>query len=199
MNTFKTKRRVALLLFICLFVQGVVFGQDKTQEIKTDLQGYFDLLMEKKISEALDYVHPKLMGIIGKETFEKQYNDMFSNPQINVYFEGFGVDSISDILENGGSDFALVKYHFRLINDVDTAKDESGQLPAILLNSFKTQFGEENVTLEGAGKVITNATRELFAVKSSEFEGWKIVDYEKGLRMLLVSFIPEEVLKHFNK
>lgn len=184
---------VSFLLALCVSTAA------QESEITSTLQRYFQLIEEKKIAEALDYVHSDLISMVGKEMFVQQYDQLFNSPGSEVSLEQFSIDSVSVIHEFEQVDYALVNYSFQMTFEVDLSNDTSGLLPDVLLSSYQTKFGKENVISEVAGTYLIHTSREMFAVRSDSFEGWKILDYEKGIRMILVSIIPEAVLIHFNK
>lgn len=178
---------VLLLLMLMAFT---LQGQDKKEEIKKDIATYFSLLQEEKIAEALDWVHPDLIGMIGKEMFLMQYEEMLKKAS----FGAMEIDSVSNVYtskEKG--DYALVNYQFAMDYDVSDMPEAS---KPIFFSSMKSQFGE--AVMEG-DVVKVKAKREMFAVSRNDFEGWRVLDYEKGMKMILEGIIPEEVFSHFNK
>ncbi len=188
-----------LIVSTLLFWSLGTCAQDHKASIKEDLSNYFNLLEEKKISEALDHVHPELMDMVGKETFMQQYGQLFSDPASEVSFKDFNIDSISSLHIYEEVKYAQVDYGYQLIFDVRGEEPRDTTMTQLLVYSFGGQFGKENVVADENGKITITAQKQLFAVMKEDFDGWKIVDYEKGMRFMLVAFIPEEVLKHFNK
>ena len=177
---------LAILLFVSISLQG----QTQEAAIKKDIETYFKLLQEEKISEALDWVHPDLIGMIGKEMFLTQYSEMLKKAS----FGALEIKSVSPVYATSEKgDYALVDYNFKMNYDVS---DMEGQARQIFLSSMKSQFGE--AVLKG-DVVEVSAVREMFAVSKIDFEGWRILDYEKGMKMILTSIIPEEVFTHFKK
>lgn len=187
------------IVFASLFVLASfsLFGQSET--IDKTLNEYFRLLEQKQISEALDYVHPELIDMLGKETYEQQYDQLFNSPGIEVNLYGFSIDSISNSFDFEKKEYALVKYAFQMVFKVDMSKDDEGLLAPFLLNSYQTKFGKDNVRFEAPGSYFIKSSRDMFAIKSADFEGWKIIDFEAGMRMFLIGIIPEQVLKNFKK
>ncbi|NVJ47374.1 MAG: hypothetical protein HWE07_09610 [Cytophagia bacterium] len=184
----KNTRFTTLLIFLLFSVS--MKGQSQEEAIKKDIKTYFDLLQEEKISEALDWVHPDLIGMIGKEMFLAQYKEMLKQAS----FGAMEIKTVSEVYstEEKG-DFALVNYKFAMDYDVSTMEDQAKQ---IFLSSLKSQFGD--ATIED-NVVKVQADREMFAVARADYEGWRILDYDKGMKMILSSFVPEEVFTHFNK
>lgn len=188
--------RVAIVSFFFCLCFSIAAQQD---EITSSLNSYFELIEKKEISMALDYVHPGLIEMLGKEMFEQQYNQLFNSPGLEVDLGQFSIDSLSTIHEYEQVKYSLVNYSFQMTFRVDLSKDDSGLLADVLLGSYQSKFGKDNVTSEVPGAYLIHTPREMFAVMDADFEGWKILDYEKGMRLILVSIIPEAVLTHFNK
>ena len=175
-----------IVCFLCLNS----IAQDANEQITADINQYFQLLQEEKISEALDWVHPDLIGMVGKEMFLAQYNEMLKKAS----FGELTITSISEVFNSSSKgEFALVNYAFQMNYDV---ADMDASAKQIMLNSMKSTFGDAE--LDG-DLVKVKANREMFAVSKPEFEGWRILDYEVGMRPMLIGIISEEVLNHFGK
>lgn len=187
----------SIIFFALLFSAFSLFSQE--EKIKTTLQEYFSLLERKEVSPALDHVHPDLINMLGKPTFEAQYDQLFNSPGIEVDLTNFSVDTLSQMYLHDDNKYVLVDYSFQMTFKVDISDDDSGLLPDVLLGSYQSRFGKENVTSDTPGTYMIQVERELFAVQSTSFEGWKIIDFEEGMRIMVVGIIPENVLKHFNR
>ncbi len=171
-------------------------GQENEKAIKADVETYFALLQEKKISDALDYVHPDLLAMVGKAMFEQQYNAMLNNAKMDVNFGDLTIESVSEIFQSTekGS-FALVDYQFQMNYVINLENDQAKN---IMISALKKQYGEAGFSQDG-NKVQVTSARQMFVNSRSDFEGWRILDYEAGMRIMLVSIISEEVLTHFGK
>lgn len=187
----------SITILALIFSTFSLFSQENG--VKSTLTEYFGLLEEQEISAALDYVHPDLINMLGKATYEKQYDQLFNSPGIEVDMADFSIDTLSQVYQQDDVKYVLVDYSFFMTFKVDISNDESGLLPGILLSSYQTRFGKENVTSEVPGTYLIRIQREMFAVEKPSFDGWKIIDFEEGMRVLIVGIIPEEVLKHFNR
>lgn len=190
--------RVKVLIILLLLTKSL-FLQAQHEEISSSLKEYFTLLEKKEVSDALDHIHPELINMLGKSTFEEQYNQLFNTPGVEIGMSDFSVDTLSQIYVYEKEKYALVDYSFKMTFKVDISHDESGLLSDVLLSSYQSRFGKNNVTSETPGTYLIHTERELFAVKSQAFEGWKIADFEEGMRIMIVAFIPEAVLNHFNR
>ena len=178
------------VLFICLLMGFGLQAQTPEEAIRKDVSTYFQLLQEQKISEALDWVHPDLIGMFGKELFLDQYKEMLEKAS----FGDLDIKSVSPVFSTEAKgDYALLNYNFKMNYDVADMEDQQKQ---IMLNVMKSQFGE--ATLKG-NIVEVSSAKEMFAVSKPEYQGWRILDYEKGMKVFLATIIPEEVFTHFKK
>ena len=189
--------RLLTTLCLCIFLAHGLYAQSQKEEIAATLNTYFKLVEEQKVSEFLDYVHPKLIGMMGRPMFEKQYEAFFNAPNLNMTMEGIKADKISDVFEQEGGKFALVNYSFKMTLVMKPDQDETAG--NLVYESYKKQFGEENVSTEKPGTYLINGKRDLFVCQQEGFEGWKLLDYEPGMKMILSQFIPAAVFEHFNK
>ncbi len=186
--------KTSLILFsICISLSCL--GQE--EQIRPKVNEYFKLLEEKKISEALDHVSPELLDMLGKDTFVNLFNQMFNTPGIEFSLGNFKINSISSGFEFDEKTFVLVKYQNKMTFKVDMSNDKEGLLGPILLGTYKRQYGEDNVTFEEPGTYIIDLDKDMYAIQSSAYEGWKIMEYEKTMAMFLDRLIPVEVRNHF--
>ena len=192
--------RFLFVLFTLSGLLNITSAQSDEDAIRSMLlEEYFERLGDQQISEALDHVHPDLINILGKDMFVSQYQQMFNAPGVDISMEGFSVDTVSATFNYDQAKYALVDYGFKMTFVVDMSNDEDGLLHGILLGTYKRQFGQENVMSETEGTYVIQINREMFAVQNPKFVGWKILDFEEGLRMIIDKIIPEEVFKHFNR
>lgn len=193
------KNTKVLIAITALFIGITLHAQTKEEAIKKDIGTYFDLLAEQKISEALDMVHPELIGMIGKEGFEQQYKQLFNTPGMKVTMGDFKINTVSPIFNYDSKDYALVNYQFLMTFKVDLSNDKDGLLKPLLLSNYKGKFGEENVKFKDPDNYVITTKREMFAVNAEGYNSWKILDFEEGMKVLISTFIPQEVFTHFNK
>ena len=192
-------RLLSTFLMLSGFLNSVIAQSDENAIRSMLLDEYFELLGDQQISKALDHVHPDLINMLGKDLFVSQYQQMFNAPGVDMSMEDFTVDTVSATFNHDQANYALVDYGFKMTFVVDMSDDEDGLLHGVLLGTYKRQFGQENVTSETDGTYVIQVNREMFAVQNPKFEGWKILDFEEGLRVIIAGIIPEEVFKHFNR
>ena len=186
------KKLIHFLAFLLL--SYVSLAQSIEEDIRADVESYFSLLREEKISEALDYVYPDLINMMGKEMFEQQYNKLLNDANMKASFGDIVINNLSEIKAHEKGDFALLEYTF----DMDyVLNHDSDQVKDIMANALQSQF-KEGFKRDG-DQVKVTAKREMFVIRRSDFEGWKILDYEPGMKMILTSIIPKEIFDHFNK
>ncbi len=187
-----------LVMVLCLILLPIVLLSQE-REIKKDVNTYFELLSEHKVSEALDMVHPELLSMLGKASFQAQYEKMFNNSEVKISFGKFQINSVSDVFAFDEKTYALVDYNFNIIYKVDLSKDDKGTLKALLLSNYQSKFGAENVVLVEPDEYHITTKRELMAVNANSYNTWKVLELDEGIRALAATFIPQEVLSHFSR
>ena len=186
-----------ILIHIVLCYSLGVFAQGNKAEIQSTVESYFDLLEKKEISNALDHVYPELLDMLGKDTFVNMFNQILNSPGVGVSLDGFEVDSISASFAFEKKTFAVVKYSHNMTFEVDMSNDTEGLLAPFLLGTYQRQYGEDNVTFKKPGTFIIHLDKDMYAIKSKDYEGWKVIEYEKTMSMFLDKVIPEQVREHF--
>lgn len=187
-------------LILCFLVAAFALqAQEVEGVIKKDINTYFDLLGEQKISEALDMVHPELLAMIGKDVFLAQYEEMFNTPGISITMGDLKINSVSPVFNHDSKDYSLVDYQFIMTFQMDMSEDKDGLLKGILMGSYGRQYGTENVTFEDPDKFVITVKKEMIAVNAEGYPTWKILDIDEGMKMILVAFVPKEVFTHFNR
>lgn len=172
-------------------------AQGKRQEVKNTANSYFSLIEERNISQALDYIYPEFLDLLGKETFENMFNQIFNAPGVDIGLGNFKIDSVSPSFKSDERLFVLVKYNHDMTYKVDMSKDTEGLLASILLSSYQSKFGKENVTFEAPETFIINVAKDMYAIQSPAYTGWKVIEYEATMSFFLDKIIPEEVVAHF--
>ena len=184
-------------IFALLNISLGLTAQGNTQEVKATANSYFTLIEQQNISEALDYIYPEFLDLLGKETFENMFNQIFNAPGVEIGLGNFKIDSVSPSFKSDERLFVLVKYKHNMTYKVDMSKDTEGLLASILLSSYQSKFGKENVTFEAPETFIINVAKDMYAIQSPAYTGWKVIEYEATMSFFLDKIIPEEVIAHF--
>ena len=176
-----------------------VWGQEDEKKIRSDANLYFDLLESNQISEALDYIHPEMLEMIGKEAMEQQYASLSADPRFIISMGEFEIQKVSTVFEFESIKYAVINYAFKLYVAFSEEKSND-KLSDLLVGTYKRQYGEENVTYDSeTSKITISPSKEMFAINSSTFEGWKLIEYEESLKVFLIGIIPDGVFTHFKK
>jgi len=187
--------RIVLTVFLALLSFSAWSQQDK---VRSTIETYFGLIENQEISKALDHVYPELIDMLGKETFENMFSQIFNAPGMEISLDNFKVDSISSAFKSDERTFVLVKYKHEMTFKVDMSNDKEGLLAPFLLSAYKRKFGTDNVTFEEPGTFIIDVAKDMYAIQSTDYTGWKVIEYEESMGFFLEKIIPEEVRKHFN-
>lgn len=168
------------------------------EKVRSTVETYFGLIENQEISKALDHVYPELIDMLGKDTFENMFNEIFNAPGMEISLDNFKVDSISSAFKSDEKIFILVKYRHDMTFKVDMSNDKEGLLAPFLLSSYKSKFGKDNVAFEEPGTFIIDVVKDLYTIQSADYTGWKVIEYEESMDFFLRKIIPDEVRKHFN-
>lgn len=186
------KKSIITLVFICLWSIVEVNAQQK--EIVKQFTQYTEALRQKDFDTSLDYMPEEFFDLIPKEQMVATMKSVFNDPEMSLSFVDFKIDSVDSIRKIKGKNYALLKYSSTMtlkLNeaDVDTATTN------IILNSYHTVFGKENVKYNAANQEYTiHTTKNVYAISDTELKTWKFIEVDKTQIDLLKTFIPEELL-----
>ena len=186
--------RITLTLLICL--SGFLASAQK-EKVRTTVEDYFELVEDKKISEALDFVHPELIEMLGKDFYVNQFNQIFNAPGMEISQDSFRIVSISEGFDFEEETFVQVPYAYNMTVVVDMSDDTEGLLASVLLGTYQRKHGKDNVTFTKPGTYKIKIAKDLIAIKSTKYEGWKLIEYEESMRMFLGKIVPDQVKTHF--
>jgi len=175
-----------------------VSAWSQEDKIKSTIETYFGLIENREIAKALDYVHPELIDMLGKDFYVDQYDMIFNSPGIEISLDSFKTKSISEGFKYEEQTYVLVKYAHNMTFKVDMSDDKEGFFAQLLLGSYQGKFGKENVTFQEPGTYVIDVRKDMYAIQSPAFEGWKIIEYEESMNMFLEKIIPTTVRTHYN-
>ena len=190
--------KMILVIGFVLSSISPAIAQSANVDISATLDAYFKLVERKNIGEALDYVHPHMIDMLGKDLITEQYQQMFNAQGVEISLSDFTTDKISPLFSYEGGQYAIVDYSMLMTISL-TKVEEGSDMSAFMLDIYKSQYGADNVTEEKAGTYLIKAKRQMYATKLPGFEDWKLLDYEPEIEAFLTNIIPEAVFEHFNK
>ena len=140
-------------------------------------------------------MHPKVFESISKEQLKQGMDQMLKNEQMKIEFLSTELFNISDAIEYEGSKYSLVDYansmRMTFLSEKDKPIDEKEVFINFMKSSMDVQFGEENVKADAKTVSLTIYVKSnLYAVNSSEFDGWKFLSNDANMKTVIDTVIP---------
>jgi hypothetical protein len=187
-----------LLTIIALLFCLKSFGQINYTEsgIRKDFSAYYDLIADKKVEQALEYLNPKLFDLVPKEQMKNLMEAVYKMPNIE-YKTGSPVflkfDDPVKIDDINYVRFVVLSPIEMKFNDIESTEEKV----LLMLKSFETKFGSGNVKFDKeSGFYKINAEKVIIASSRNNFSEWKFVTVDNPrMKVLLEKFIPSELLK----
>lgn len=188
-----------LLLTAVLFLSvNFAFAQTAKQNVERDFMDYNQLVLDKKIDDALEYTNPKLFEIIPKESMKSLLEAVYKMPNIEYKTSNPIISKISDSKKIENIDYIKIEYISPIeMKMIDLDLNDESKVQA-LINSFENKFGKGNVSLDKtSGFFKINANKVVIASSNSDLKNWKFVTVDNPrMKTLLEKIIPA---KFYNK
>lgn len=187
-------KKTFLITFVFLF--SCLIGQEKSL-IKPQVLEIIESSKSGNFDKVIENTYPKVFELMPKEQMLVMMKQMLNNPQFEISFQDINPDlKISEIKEIKGEKYAMVQYTNSMLmkfNDMD------GIDPEMMLNLFKEQYKDGNVTYDKDSKTFSIRERSKMLAISDEFTNgeWKYLNIDKGSNVFLYKFISEDVIKEF--
>ena len=190
-------KKTIVLSFLLSFSQ-IAFGQDQPDSqshrapITQALHEFLAARNEGNIDMQVKYLYPEFPGISRDSTIYlmKWYLQQQQQSDSSYYMTSRSIDSvvfISDVIENDGKRYALVKYSQRVTQDYSSLKNEGGLSFAIraLLVKLKKEFGEENLNWNKETLLMEIRYQEKqYCVLDSVDNQWKFIVDPSGVEAI---------------
>lgn len=183
------------LLFAFLITTSS-FSQSQTETIKKEAQTYYDYMTNMNLDGVLDYMHPKMFDMAPKEQMKAGMEQMFNSPQMKIEFISNTITSISDTKEVDGVTYAIVYFNSKMrmtfLTEKDKPQEQRTDYLELMKSNMAAQFGSENVTIDAkTTSLVINNDANMFAIKDSQYDGWKFLSNERNMAAFVNSIVPE--------
>ncbi len=198
---------LCLTAFLCL--NPILQAQSKkelSQSLARDLESYRKFSLALNFDSSFQFMPPKTFEIVPFDSLKATMIQAMDNEYMTIQLTGFSFDTKRKpkIKKAGEFHWALVPYvgKMRMI-----LKGEES-FKKILIPVMKSQFGSENVQMEGDSAMqVTLKNKQLIAYKDPASPIWYMIEdkrLDKGGegeadRQFLYSVLPEAVLKALEK
>lgn len=189
------------ILTLSLLSLQFVSAQSAQENLAKDFEKYYNLVVDMKIEESMDFVIEDFFEILPKETFISIFENLFNNPEFEFKFETGEISNISKVIKHKDAYYMVFTNNAAMkmkINPED--KDETEADRDIRNNltelAFVAKFGKENVSFQKETQFFTIYPKTRVCAKS--FNGktdWKFLNLEADQMEILKKIIPKKVIK----
>jgi len=187
----------AVYLFV-LCLGSFAYASDK-DDISRYANEYFSLLEAKDYNAGLNYIYPGLFDFVPKDLIVEGMENMEKDSMVKIFFTGFSVSKISDVVIYEGLRYANVDYTFNMVMQVNYENNDSKQLTIdFTLSALKSQFGEDNVVYdEKKSAYLLTPQSNMFAIQDPAYAGWRFLENKENMYGILDQMIPEKIRQDF--
>lgn len=185
-----------ILLGLSLMFFNSSIAQTTSEKIETDFVNYTNLIIDKKIDEAIEYTNPKLFEIFTRTQMKSLLEMVYNMPNIEYKMNLPTNIEVGDIIRIDNIDYAKMNIISPIemkFKDMEATKENIFLLKA----NFEIKFGEGNVTYdEKTDFYKINTRKKIIASSTDNGENWKfiVVDNPK-MEDILKKIIPAELFE----
>ncbi len=185
-----------ILLGLSLMFFNSTIAQTTSEKIETDFVNYTNLIIDKKIDEAIEFSNPKLFEIFTKSQMKSLLEMVYNMPNIEYKMNLPTNIEVGDIIRIDNIDYAKMNIISPIemkFKDMEATKENIFLLKA----NFEIKFGEGNVTYdEKTDFYKINTRKKIIASSTDNGENWKfiVVDNPK-MEDILKKIIPAELFE----
>lgn len=202
------KNLVTVVLFLLFFTSCFTSRNSKLQsgaqdEIRTDFIEYYDLIIQHKFADAMEFIVPEFFNIFPKDELIQMMEQLFNNPMFNFQLKKPEINEVGKIIKEGGQYYAVLKYsnwmNMHVAGEDNESESEKKDRIAMLKGALEITFGSENVKYNEETDYFEIFTlKEALAVSENGKTNWKFITVEENQKMLLKKIIPERILTMFD-
>lgn len=189
------------LLLILMTSSSFVSAQTAQENLSKDFLDYYNLIVDMKIEESMDYVIEDFFEILPKENFVKLFENLFANPEFEFQFEAENISKLSKIIKQKDAYYAVFTNNsgmkMRMIpTEENMSEEETEMMNSMMKLSFDQKFGAKNVSFNEETNFYTIYPRTRVCAKSVDGKtNWKFLNMEEDQMDILKRIIPKKVLK----
>lgn len=183
------------LIAIILFASAVAYSQTADAVLNKRLANYMAWSKGMKIDLLLDYMYPRIFEIAKKEQLKEVLEKAYNNQDFEIKLDSISLGEVQPISRFSKGSFTRFGYFVKM--SMKPVSDEYKDKTDLLLQSFKTSFGEDNVAYdEATATFLITQTKEALAIKDNYSKNvWTMIGLEKnpGINYIL----PAEIKKKY--
>lgn len=191
-------KRILILAFIfCAFLSQ---AQSNHESLKENWDNYNNLLVDLKMEEAMDMVHPGIFDIISKESMISMFEGLLDDEDLEMKFLGHEIRSIEEEIMHDKKTYYKFVYKQIMGMRFNESEDSVFASQELIMMGLQKQYGDKNVEFDEETKFYTiTAQKNGIAMYAQDSKDWKFLTLEDGQKLLLEKFLPEVVIKYIYK
>lgn len=194
--------RIKLMVLVISLFSVLSFSQTKEIDyesgIKKEFTTFFESIKDKNIENAVNFIYPKYLNLIGREQMIKMLTLSYNNPAFIIDIQNFKMDNIEapELIE--GEYFSITNYSFKMQFKVDWKVIHNPELVKEKINgALVSKYGKENVVNFNNGDYyMIDAHMKACAVSKDE-KKWKFLILEENYKPVLKGILPQKILDKF--
>lgn len=191
-------KRILILAFV--FFAFLSQAQSNHESLKENWNNYNNLLVDLKMEEAMDMVHPGIFDIIPKESMISMFEGLLNDEDIEMKFLGHEIRSIEEEIMHDKKTYYKFSYQQIMGMKFNESEDSAFASQELIMMGLQKQYGDKNVEFDEETKFYTiTAQKNGIAMYAQDSKGWKFLTLEDGQKLLLEKFLPEVVIKYIYK
>lgn len=192
-------KKIIFTVLLTTILSFLSFGQTDKVDIKKTVEDYFQAMKNNVHENTIEYMHPGIFKYTSKDVILMGLQYKSSNELLTTIIESVDVKGVSDVLEDNGIKYALVKYSIKTIMKYTNKNGEDiNAIISMTYDFLKSQYGNENVGYDKDNSIISVSLSEvyMYAVKDPMFQGWKFLRQTDPESETVLEVIPNKVLKN---
>jgi hypothetical protein len=185
-----------ILFLFFLLVSLCTYSQTTDTTLNKRLAEYMSYSKDMNIDKLLDYMYPRLFELAPKEQLKQALENAYNNAEIEIKLDSLAMGNVLPISKFSRGAFTKFSYTVKMRMKLMTKEMEEST--DMILQSFKSSFGEENVSYDETAKFFwVYQTKDGIAIKDSYSKNtWTMIGLEKD--QTINGIIPAEIKKKYN-
>jgi hypothetical protein len=187
-------KKIFFLLFFSLSLG--VYSQSADAVLNKRLSEYMSFSKEMNIDRLMEYMYPRLFELAPREQLKEALEKAYHNPDIEIKLDSLAMGQVLPISKFSKGSFTKFSYTVKM--RMKLLSEEMEKSSDMILQSFKTSFGEANVSYDEVTKFFwVYQTKDAIAIKDNYSKNaWTMLGLEKD--QSINKIVPAEIKKKYN-
>ncbi len=189
-----------ILSSILFFLFTMAYSQDHKSDVKKQFLTYYQLIIDKKFEQAMDYVNVNMFSLVPKKQLIEVMEKSFNSPEAEIHTDLPKNIVVSGKTQKGKEYFSTINYtadmKIRFKKLEDKANKDRSEVDRIMVRAqLEETFGKKNVVYDSTSGFFKIHAIKKAVANSTDLKKWTFVTVEPKQIPVLEKFIPKELLK----